>query len=72
MAVLAIAAALAERGSVQLERGVQMDSPISNLPVLFAAVVLGPLAAMVVGASSMLGPVGWPHMRRATLFLCVA
>ena len=69
VAVLAIAAALAERGSVQLERGVQMDSSISNLPVLFAAVVLGPLAAMVVGVSSMLGPVGWPHMRRATYAL---
>ena len=69
VAVLAVAAALAERGSVQLERGVQMESSISNLPVLFAAVVLGPLPAMVVGASSMLGAFGWPHMRRATYAL---
>jgi len=64
--VLAVAGALAERGSVQLERGVAMDSSISNLPVLFAAVVLGPLAALVVGACSMLGASGWLPMRRAT------
>jgi putative nucleotidyltransferase with HDIG domain len=43
-----------------------MESSISNLPVLFAAVVLGPLPAMVVGASSMLGAFGWPYLRRAT------
>ena len=67
--VLAIAAAVAERGSVQLERGVAMDSSISNLPVLFAAVVLGPLPAMIVGASSMLGATGWLPMRRATYTL---
>jgi putative nucleotidyltransferase with HDIG domain len=66
VAVLALAAAFAERRSVQLERGVQMESSISNLPVLFAAVVLGPLPAMVVGASSMLGAFDWPYLRRAT------
>jgi putative nucleotidyltransferase with HDIG domain len=67
--VLAAAAAIAERGSVQLERGVPMQSSISNLPVLFAAVVCGPLAAMVVGAASMLGALGWPRMKLATYSL---
>src|SRR4051812_39559583 len=50
VAVLAGAAAIAERGQVQLERGNQATSSISNLPVLFTAVVFGPLAAMLVGA----------------------
>jgi putative nucleotidyltransferase with HDIG domain len=67
--VLAAAAAIAERGSVQLERAVPMQSSISNIPVLFAAVVCGPLAAMVVGAASMLGTLGWPRMRLATYSL---
>jgi putative nucleotidyltransferase with HDIG domain len=67
--VLAAAAAIAERGSMQLERGVPMQSSISNLPVLFAAVVCGPLAAMVVGAASVLGALGWPRMRLATYTL---
>jgi putative nucleotidyltransferase with HDIG domain len=69
VAVLAIAAAVAERGSVQFERGVQMESSISNLPVLLAAVVCGPLAAMVVGAASMLGALDWPRLRLATYTL---
>ena len=56
--VLAATAAIAERGRVQLERGVQMETSISNLPVLFAAVVLGPIPAMVVGAASILGASG--------------
>jgi putative nucleotidyltransferase with HDIG domain len=67
--VLAAAAAVAERGSVQLERGVAMESSISNLPVLFAAVVCGPIAAMVVGAASMLGALDWPRMRLITYSL---
>jgi putative nucleotidyltransferase with HDIG domain len=64
VAVLAVAAAFAERGSVQLERGIPMESSISNLPLLFAAVVLGPLPAMVVGASSVVGAFGWSRLRR--------
>src|SRR5712671_5010060 len=56
VAVLAVAAAAAERGRVQLERGDQTSS-ISNLPVLFTAVVFGPLPAAIVGAISMLGAV---------------
>src|SRR4051794_27783173 len=54
--VLAVAAAAAERGRVQLERGDQTSS-ISNLPVLFTAVLFGPLPAAIVGAVSMLGAV---------------
>jgi putative nucleotidyltransferase with HDIG domain len=69
VAVLAAAAAVAERGSVQLERGVPVESSISNLPVLFAAVVCGPLAGMVVGAASMLGALHWPRMRLTTYSL---
>src|SRR5438034_11777439 len=66
IAALAIAAAIAERGRVQLERGVQMESSISNLPVLFAAVVFGPLPALVCGAASMLGAVRRPYTKVAT------
>jgi putative nucleotidyltransferase with HDIG domain len=63
---LAATAVLAERGRVQLERGVQMESSISNLPLLFTAVVLGPLAAMIVGAASMIGAVRRPFLRPVT------
>src|SRR4051812_10875929 len=52
---LAAPAALAERGEVHLERGDQPTSFISNLFVLFTAVVFGPLQAMAVAAASMLG-----------------
>src|SRR5580765_1505914 len=43
---LAVAAAVAERGSVKLSSTV--DESISALPMLFAAVLFGPLAAMIV------------------------
>src|SRR5262249_12373041 len=45
--------------------GSQSTSSISNLPVLFAAVVFGPLAAMIVGACSMVGDVRRPYMKVA-------
>jgi putative nucleotidyltransferase with HDIG domain len=66
VAVLAAAAAIAERASVQLVRGIVMDSSISNLLVLFAAVLFGPLAAMVVGSVSMAGAFRRPYLRWAT------
>jgi len=69
VAVLAGAAALAERGKVQLERGDQTTSSISNLPVLFTALVFGPLPAMLVGAVSMLGGVSRPYLKVATYTL---
>ena len=53
---LAATAALAERGRVRLTR--YLEESISLLPTLFAAVVFGPLAAMVVAAASMLGAFG--------------
>jgi putative nucleotidyltransferase with HDIG domain len=69
MAVLATTAAIAERASVQLIRGVAMESSISNLLVLFAAVVFGPLVAMVVGAASMLGAFRAPYLKWGTYTL---
>ena len=68
-AVLAITAAIAERASVQLIRGVAMESSISNLLVLFAAVVFGPLVAMVVGGASMLGAFRAPYLKWGTYTL---
>jgi len=50
---LAVAAAAAERGTVRLSSSIEVS--ITVLPTLFAAVVFGPLAAMVVCAASMLG-----------------
>src|SRR5436190_3205140 len=69
VAVLAGAAAVAERGRVRLERESATESSISNLPVLFTAVVLGPLPAAIVGAASMLGAVRRPYMKVATYTL---
>jgi putative nucleotidyltransferase with HDIG domain len=69
VAVLAGAAAIAERGQVQLERSNATTSSISNLPVLFTAVVFGPLAAMLVGGASMLGAVRRPYMKVLTYTL---
>jgi putative nucleotidyltransferase with HDIG domain len=62
-AVLAVAAAIAERSSVRLARGIDTEASISNLPILFAGVLFGPLPAMVVGASSMLGAFRPPYVR---------
>ena len=61
--VLALAgvAALAERASVRLNA--TTEASISLLPTVFAAVLFGPLAAMVVGAASMLGDAQPPFTR---------
>jgi putative nucleotidyltransferase with HDIG domain len=61
---LAVIAAIAERGRVRLTR--YLEESISLLPTLFAAVVFGPLAAMVVAAASMLGAFGSPYLKWAT------
>jgi putative nucleotidyltransferase with HDIG domain len=58
---LAAIAAVAERGSVSLTT--TLEESISLLPTLFAAVLFGPLAAMIVGASSMLGDRGSQYER---------
>lgn len=60
---LAAAAAFAERGSVRLSSTV--DESISALPMLFAAVLFGPLAALIVAAASMLGDFTRPYLRWA-------
>jgi putative nucleotidyltransferase with HDIG domain len=56
-AVLALAAlaAVAERSRVRLSSTLELS--ISLLPILFAAVVFGPLAAMCVGAASLLSDI---------------
>lgn len=61
---LAAVAALAERGRVRLTR--YLEESISLLPTLFAAVVFGPLAAMIVAAASMFGALGAPYLKWAT------
>jgi putative nucleotidyltransferase with HDIG domain len=64
VAGLAAVAALAERGRVRLTR--YLEESISLLPTLFAAIVFGPLAAMVVAAASMIGAFGPPYLKWAT------
>jgi putative nucleotidyltransferase with HDIG domain len=56
-----VAAAFAERGSVRLSSTV--EESISALPMLFAAVLFGPLAALLVASASMLGDFTRPYLR---------
>lgn len=58
---LAAIAAFAERGTIRLRP--DLEESISLLPTLFAAVLFGPLPAMVVGAASMLGDAAAAHPR---------
>jgi HD-GYP domain-containing protein (c-di-GMP phosphodiesterase class II) len=51
--VLSVVAVLAERVSIRLAKN--NEQSVSGLPILFAAVMFGPLAGGVVGAASMLG-----------------
>jgi putative nucleotidyltransferase with HDIG domain len=64
VAGLAAVAAIAERGRVRLTR--YLEESISLLPTLFAAIVFGPLAAMLVAAASMIGQFGPPYLKWAT------
>jgi putative nucleotidyltransferase with HDIG domain len=64
IAGLGAIAAIAEHGRVRINQ--YLEESISLLPTLFAAVVFGPLAAMVVAAASMLGAFGPPYMKWAT------
>ncbi len=61
VAALALAAALAERASVRLTS--DTEESISLLPTLFAAILFGPLAGMMVGAASNLGDFRAPYMK---------
>jgi putative nucleotidyltransferase with HDIG domain len=63
MAALAITALSAERQSVRV--GPHTEMSVSVLPIVFAAVVLGPLAAMIVGACALLGDFKPPYIRWA-------
>lgn len=59
--ILALVAALAERVSVRLSS--DTEESISLLPTLFAAVLFGPVAGMIVGAASNLGDFRAPYMK---------
>lgn len=50
--LLAVAAAVAERGTVRLSKTIEVS--VALLPILFAAVVFGPLASMIVAGASLL------------------
>jgi putative nucleotidyltransferase with HDIG domain len=58
---LCFVALLAERQSVHITPNAQVS--VSVLPLLFAAVVYGPFAAMIVGAFAMLADFGRPFTR---------
>lgn len=60
---LALLSAVAERGRVRLNSNTELS--ISLLPTLFAAVAFGPLAAMVVGAASLIGDFRTPYLKWA-------
>jgi putative nucleotidyltransferase with HDIG domain len=53
VAALCLAAALAQRGQIDLTGALKVS--ISLFPILLAAVLFGPIAAMAVSVSSMLG-----------------
>jgi putative nucleotidyltransferase with HDIG domain len=61
LALLGVVAVGAEQQPVRISAN--MEITVAFLPVLFAAVVYGPLAAMVVGAFGILGDFGRPHVR---------
>src|SRR3954469_1513415 len=65
IAALCVIAAVSERGLVRLTSTTSQS--ISILPTLFAAVVFGPLAAMLVGAASLLSEITRPpHLKWVT------
>lgn len=61
LAALCLIGLVAERQSVHITSYTQVS--VSGLPLLFAAVVYGPLAAALVGGFSMLADFGQPHAR---------
>lgn len=58
---LSFVAWMAEKQSVRLTTNLEMS--VSVMPVLFAAVVYGPFAAMAVGAAALLAEFGAPYER---------
>jgi putative nucleotidyltransferase with HDIG domain len=63
VAVLAAVAAVSEKQRVAIRK--DTDASISLIPILFAAVLFGPLAGMIVAAVSNLGAFCSPYMRWA-------
>ena len=61
--VLAGAAAVSERQRVTIGKDTQAS--ISLIPIMFAAILFGPLAGMIVAAASNLGAFHAPYMRWA-------
>jgi putative nucleotidyltransferase with HDIG domain len=61
LAILAGVAVLAERGSVKLSATAEIS--VASLVLVFAAVLFGPLAAMVVGTAALLGSFGRPFIK---------
>jgi putative nucleotidyltransferase with HDIG domain len=61
LAALAASALLAERQSVRL--GPRAEISVSFVPVVLAAVIYGPLAAVIVSAASLALDFGRPHAR---------
>jgi putative nucleotidyltransferase with HDIG domain len=64
VALLAALAVLAERQPVRITSS--LEATVTVLPVLFAAVVYGPLAAMVVGGCGVIGDFRRPWVRWIT------
>src|SRR4051794_19365868 len=64
LAALAALALYAERQCVRISSTTELS--VSFLPLVFAAVVFGPLAAMAVGAFALLGEFRRPHLRWLT------
>jgi putative nucleotidyltransferase with HDIG domain len=60
---LALAAGIAERQSVWVTRNI--ESTVSVLPFVFAAVAFGPLTAMVVGLLANVAIIGRPYLKWA-------
>lgn len=58
---LALLAVLAEHRGVKLNEALEMS--VAFLPLLFAAVVLGPLAAAAIGALTVVADFGAPYLR---------
>jgi putative nucleotidyltransferase with HDIG domain len=63
---LCLAAIVAQRGQLDLSGTLKIS--ISLFPILLSAVLFGPIAAMLVSVSSMLGEEARPHVTRWILY----
>jgi putative nucleotidyltransferase with HDIG domain len=62
--LLAVVAVIAERGRVELNPNLSVS--ISLVPTLFAAVLFGPIASMIVAAASLVSDLRRPFLRWAS------